>query len=187
MNIDLRAIVLVAAFALSAVISFLTGRILWGTLIPLCCWIIYLLTMSLHATGWKFGPELGLPTAFAFAALLLVGGPMVIISFYGALLGSTLSKRSPKPISPSLAAIGYLGWGALAGAISLLILPQHFISTTWLRITNLFLTPLLAGFAMAKLESWRRNRQQELIRLDSFAYGFCFAFGMALVRHMWVN
>ncbi len=187
MDIDSKTIALGAAFVLSAIISFLSGRILWGTLIPLCCLVTYLLMMSFHATGWKFGPELSLPTAFAVAALLLVGGPMVIISFYGALLGSTLSKRSPKPLSPSLAAIGYLGWGALAGALSLWILPQHFIRTPWLGIANLFLTPLLVGFMMAKLEALRRNCQQELIHLDSFAYGFCFAFGMALVRHIWAK
>jgi len=186
MNIDLKTIVLVAAFGLSAISSYLSGRILWGTLIPLCCWIIYLLVMSLHATGWTFGPQLGMPTAFAFALLLLVGGPMVIISFFGAIVGSTFSKRT-KARSFEIAAIGYLGWGALAGGISLWIASEHFIETPWLRIANLFLMPLLAGLMLAKLEAWHRNDEQGLIRLDSFAYGFCFAFGMVFVRHLWAK
>jgi hypothetical protein len=93
MNIDLHTIVLGAAFAFSTIFSFLLGRILLSALIPLCCWIIYLLMASLHAVGWKFGPELGMPLAFAIALLMYVGGPMVIISFIGAFLGSTLSKR----------------------------------------------------------------------------------------------
>jgi hypothetical protein len=86
-------IILGAAFSLSTTISFLSGRILWGTLIPLCCWTIYLLIESFHATGWRFSHELGMPLAFAIALMITVGGPMAIISFLGALLGSTVSNR----------------------------------------------------------------------------------------------
>ena len=32
-----------------------------------------------------------------------------------------------------------------------------------------------------------RNRDQELIRLDSFAYGYSFAFGMALLWYIWAK
>jgi hypothetical protein len=38
---------------------------------------------------------------------------------------------------------------------------------------------------MASVGAWRRRRELETIRLDSFAYGFCFAFFMALVRFAW--
>jgi hypothetical protein len=86
-------IILGVAFSLSTTVSFLSGRILWGTLIPLCCWTIYLLIESFHATGWRFGHELGLPLAFAVALMITVGGPIVLISFIGALLGSTVSSR----------------------------------------------------------------------------------------------
>ena len=86
-------IILGVAFSLSTTVSFLSGRILWGTLIPLCCWTIYLLIESFHATGWRFGHELGMPLAFAVALMITVGGPMAIISFLGALLGSTVSNR----------------------------------------------------------------------------------------------
>jgi hypothetical protein len=85
-------IILGAAFSLSTTVSFLSGRILRGALIPLCCWAIYLFITSLHATGWKF-EELGLPLAFAIALMITVGGPIVLISFLGAFLGSTLSNR----------------------------------------------------------------------------------------------
>ena len=93
-NIVAITIILGAAFALSMIISFLSGRIWRWALIPLCCWIIYLLMSSLYANGWRFDEGLGLPLAFAFALLILVGVPMVIISVFGALLGSTLSKRA---------------------------------------------------------------------------------------------
>ena len=32
------------------------------------------------------------------------------------------------------------------------------------------------------LDAWRRRREDELVRLDKFAYGYLFALAMALVR-----
>jgi len=42
-----------------------------------------------------------------------------------------------------------------------------------MRIANLIITPIAAGGAMGALGAWRRRRNEELIRLDRFAYGFC--------------
>jgi hypothetical protein len=42
--------------------------------------------------------------------------------------------------------------------------------------------PGRAGLAMMARGAWRRRRDQELIRLDKFAYGYLFALAMALVR-----
>ncbi|MDR4469952.1 MAG: hypothetical protein MRJ68_16920 [Nitrospira sp.] len=95
--------------------------------------------------------------------------------------------RRPKPLTPWLAVIGYFAWGAILGTLSLWLFQDHFIQSQWLRIANLFLTPVIAGLIMAKVGAWRRNRNQEPIRLDSFAYGFSFAFGMALVRYIWAR
>lgn len=95
--------------------------------------------------------------------------------------------RRPKLLTPWLATIGYLAWGAIFGAISLWLFHGHFIQSQWLRVANLFLTPVIAGLIMAKIGAWRRNRDQEPIRLDSFSYGFSFAFGMALVRYLWTK
>lgn len=91
--------------------------------------------------------------------------------------------RRPEPPRPWLAAIGYLIFGALAGGLSLWLLPSLFIETGWLRIANLLVTPILAGLLMEAIGSWRRKNEKEVIRLESFAYGFCFAFSMALVRY----
>jgi hypothetical protein len=95
--------------------------------------------------------------------------------------------RRPKPLLPWLAAIGYFSWGAIVGGLSLWLFRDHFIAAKWLRIANLVLTPLLAGYIMAKVGAWRRNRDQEPIRLDSFSYGYCFALGMAVVRFIWAK
>lgn len=115
----------------------------------------------------------------------------LLLQFFGELIAELIGRsvkepfRRPKPIRPWLAAIGYGVFGAIAGTISLWVLPALFISVEWLRIVNLITTPIAAGLMMARLGAWREKRDQETIRLDTFAYGFIFALTMALVRFVW--
>ncbi len=99
------------------------------------------------------------------------------------------SMREPfrRPPNPWLAAIGYALLGAIAGAISLLILPTLLVHSHSMQLTNVVLTPIAAGLAMMAMGAWRRRRDEELIRLDKFAYGYLFALGMALVRFNFGN
>lgn len=94
-------------------------------------------------------------------------------------------RRSP--IEPWVAAIGYAIFGAVAGAISLLFFPSQFIKLEWLRVLNLVVTPLAVGMIMGLIGAWRQRHERDTIRLESFSYGFCFAFGMALVRHLYTH
>lgn len=118
-----------------------------------------------------------------FGELLLQAAGEFIVE----LIGRSLKEpfRRPKPLQPWLAAIGYMIFGALAGAISLWLVPSLFISAHWLRLLNLLLTPFVAGLLMARLGAWRERNEQEIIRLDSFTYAFLFALSMALVRFTW--
>jgi hypothetical protein len=87
------------------------------------------------------------------------------------------------PPNPWLAGIGFAIFGAVAGAISLWIFPHLFITSHAAQIVGLALTPFLSGAAMVAIGAWRRSRDQEIIRLDKFAYGYLFALSMALVRY----
>ena len=123
-------------------------------------------------------------------ALLQILGELVLQIIFEALAELGLRSvrepfRRPKPLHPALAAIGYAILGAIAGGISLWLLPSLFITVEWLRVANLAITPVVAGGVMGAFGAWRRSRNQELIRLDRFAYGFLFAFAMALVRFIW--
>jgi hypothetical protein len=93
--------------------------------------------------------------------------------------------RRPKPIHPILATFGYAIYGAAAGALSFAILPELMIKSPTLRIANLIITPVLCGILMAVKGAFRRKKDKDLIPLDSFLYGFVFAFGMACVRYLW--
>ena len=87
--------------------------------------------------------------------------------------------------SPVLAAIGYILLGFAAGGISLLILPKHLIQVQWLKFLSLAAVPTAAGMAMSLVGRLRRRQGTELIRLDTFVYGFVFALAMTLIRFFW--
>lgn len=88
-----------------------------------------------------------------------------------------------KQVNPWLAGIGYVIFGAIAGAISLWIFPHLFLTSHSAQIVGLALTPFFSGAAMMVVGAWRRSRDQEMIRLDKFAYGYLFALSMAFVRY----
>ncbi|MEY4564059.1 MAG: hypothetical protein RLZZ618_3336 [Pseudomonadota bacterium] len=92
-----------------------------------------------------------------------------------------------KQVSPALAAVGYAIYGALAGALSLLVFSHSFIDSYPLRLINLIVTPFLAGAVMAALGARRQRLGLDLIRLDRFAYGVVFAFAMGLVRFLFAQ
>jgi hypothetical protein len=87
-----------------------------------------------------------------------------------------------KAPSPWLAAIGYVIFGAVAGGLSVLALPQSLIHGDTMRLLNLAVTPIMAGLAMAALGAWRSKRGQQILRIDRFSYGYLFALSMAIVR-----
>lgn len=99
------------------------------------------------------------------------------------------SVREPfrKAPNPWFAAIGYAVFGAIAGALSLWIFPTLFLVAHSAQIAGLVFTPIVAGVAMTALGAWRRRRNQSIIRLDKFAYGYLFALAMAIVRFAFGN
>ena len=86
-----------------------------------------------------------------------------------------------------MSAIGFALWGALAGGISLLIMPRSFISDLGLREANVLVTPLLVGGAMVLVGRLRDSKGQERVGIDRFGYAFVFAFAMAIVRFNWAR
>lgn len=103
------------------------------------------------------------------------------LGFYS--LAEAFNRRRKR--NPILAAIGYLLWGGIVGAITLFIFPSLMIKQPMLRIANLLITPIFAGLAMSAVGAWRRKKGQDLLRIDSFVYGALFAFGLAIVRFLW--
>ena len=81
-----------------------------------------------------------------------------------------------------ITAILYFAVGAGAGIISLFIFPNAFARSSTLHGISLVITPVLGGLVMSYI-AWLRVRTFDwTIRLEAFAYGFVFAFPMALIR-----
>ena len=88
-------------------------------------------------------------------------------------------RRKPNPVT---AAVGYVLFGALAGAISLIPFPAHLVSIGLPRKVNLVVTPIAVGLVMMALGRWRARNDRPVLRIDRFVYGYVFALAFALVR-----
>ena len=100
-------------------------------------------------------------------------------------LGETLKRREDR--NPVLAGIGYSLLGLIMGGVSLLIFPESFVRSERFHGINLLITPVLAGLVMGTIGQLRKRQGKTIIRLDSFVYGFIFAFMMALVRFLFTT
>jgi hypothetical protein len=86
-----------------------------------------------------------------------------------------------------LTAIIYFGVGLIAGVISLLIFPKAFARSSTLPGISLVITPILGGLLMSYI-AWLRVRTWDwTIRLETFAYGFLFAFAMTWLRFLFTE
>ncbi|MBC2663994.1 hypothetical protein H7F51_00530 [Novosphingobium flavum] len=92
-----------------------------------------------------------------------------------------------RPRHPLFASLGFNLWGAIAGGISLLVLPKSQITNPDFRIAAVFVVPFVMGFVMLQVGKLRARRGQGLVGLDHFWNGFAFAFAMALVRYLFAH
>ena len=92
-----------------------------------------------------------------------------------------------KAPNPWLAGIGYAAFGGAAGGLSLWLISSHLVKSQSLRILNLILTPIAVGVLMSAFGTWRSHRAQTLLRIDRFAYGYLFAFSLALTRFVFAK
>ncbi|RQP21463.1 hypothetical protein DZC73_28505 [Albitalea terrae] len=86
------------------------------------------------------------------------------------------------PANPVLATLGYLLFGTIVGGLSLFFRPELLLAPGKLRWLNLVVTPLISGLVMMAMGAWRRRRDQPLVRMDRFAYGYTFAFAASAAR-----
>lgn len=100
-------------------------------------------------------------------------------------MGNVFSAARPK--SRVLAAIGYLLLGIATGVASLFLFPHHLVRPSRFHGISLLLSPLATGFIMSRIGVFLRSRGKTSVPIESFAYGFVFAFGIAIIRLMLVH
>ncbi|MGB2590254.1 MAG: hypothetical protein WBG02_16195 [Candidatus Acidiferrum sp.] len=89
--------------------------------------------------------------------------------------------------NPVVASIGYAILGTLAGGLSLFVFPHPLVHPSRLHGINLLVSPIGTGFVMSLFGSQLRRQGAKVTRIESFGYGFAFAFGMALIRFLFVT
>jgi hypothetical protein len=115
--------------------------------------------------------------------LQLVGEIVTELGFRS--LGEPFVSRERQ--NPLLAGFGYCLFGLIFGGLSLLIFPKSFVRSENFHGVSLLITPVLAGLAMSAIGKLRERQGKTLLRLDSFVYGFIFAFPMALIRFLYTT
>ncbi len=83
---------------------------------------------------------------------------------------------------PALRVVLYLGVGAVAGGLSLLVFEDHIIASRGLRYAAGVLVPIAIGYGMALIGNFREKRGKEPRGLEHFFSGWAFAFGFGAVR-----
>jgi hypothetical protein len=89
--------------------------------------------------------------------------------------------------NPVLALASYVLLGALSGGLSLLVFPHHLVHPSRLYGINLLVSPAATGLAMSLIGSILGRQDKKVTRIESFGYGFAFAFGIALIRYLFAS
>jgi hypothetical protein len=81
-----------------------------------------------------------------------------------------------------LSVLAYAVAGSLAGYLSLLVFPSHFIRREDLRFVNVIVTPLAVAAIMSWVGRSRERHDKRVVRLEHFGYAYVFAVSIGLVR-----
>jgi hypothetical protein len=79
-------------------------------------------------------------------------------------------------------ALGMLG--GLGGFLSVVAYPHPLVHPSRLHGVSVIASPLITGFVMSQLGRLLRKHGRRVVPIESFGYGFAFAFSMALVRYL---
>ena len=93
-------------------------------------------------------------------------------------------KRGSRPV---LAGFGHFLMGLGAGVLSLLTFGSRLMPRPLVPGLSLVLSPIATGIAMHRIGEWRVERGRDRPALFSFWGGAIFAFGMALVRYVYLE
>ena len=117
---------------------------------------------------------------FIFQLLLEIVGQVLISLGVNSMVEALQFKSDKNPVQ---AFFGHILLGLIAGGLSLWIFPDLFVFNNVLRMANLVITPVVVGLLMSALGAWRARKSFAAMRMDSFAYGFIFAFSISLIRY----
>ena len=109
----------------------------------------------------------------------------VLVDLFGeVLLDIVVHAVGGRRESPAvLRLLFFASMGGVVGALSLLVLPRHFIRSSDLRLVALAITPIVAGALFSWVGRSRRKRDRQASALEAFWPAFSCALAMAVVRY----
>jgi hypothetical protein len=122
---------------------------------------------------------------------LLSGILEILLEAFSELVGAALldigSRALGKVFDPAISsrAVAFFAYGlvgAFTGAYSVIVFPHPLVHPSRIHGISLLVSPVIAGLVMSLVGSMLRMRDKKVVRIESFGYGFTFAFGMAAVR-----
>jgi hypothetical protein len=84
----------------------------------------------------------------------------------------------------ALAAVGYILFGGILGAVSAWLIPHRFSQNDAISLLSVILNPIAAGFVLNFYGAARRRRNRPTTNLATFVGGASFAFGLSLARFL---
>ena len=99
----------------------------------------------------------------------------------------SIFRKDGATVHPWLAIFGYFVMGAIAGGLSIWLIPMHLLKSPTLQILNLAITPIILGFLFEAIGRWKNNHDKPRYAVDRFSYGFTFAFTMGLIRYFFAT
>ncbi len=90
-------------------------------------------------------------------------------------------------ISPILAALGYLLLGLAAGVLSVRLFPHAIVPPSKIHGISLLVSPVITGLIMSQVGVVLRRKGKRTVQIESFAYGFTFALGVAIIRFAYLR
>jgi hypothetical protein len=97
------------------------------------------------------------------------------------------SLRGERKATPVLAGVGHLLMGLIAGVVSLMVFGRRLTPTSVFPGLSLVAAPIGTGLAMHGLGEFWNQRGRDRPVLFTFRAGAIFAFGMALVRFVYLE
>jgi hypothetical protein len=98
-------------------------------------------------------------------------------------IADAIWRRLPEPARLGVKAVLSVGVAILLGWLSSLAFPKPFIAVELFRIAYLILVPVLLGFMMSLIGVYFSKRSKARSTLESFGFGWLFAFSFALTRY----
>jgi len=133
----------------------------------------------------------------ALVLLVLAGAAELFAEVLFELLGEELTALAvrffrklvgeSKAIRPILAAVGYLLIGVAYGALSVGFYRRPLIHPTRSHGASLVISPVITGLIVARIGLVRKRNDKDVVRVESFQYGFSLAFGVAAVRFLFAR